>query len=221
MNDLDDNRLDILFEMLAESLKQEQNEKAYDVMFPKVFNKYFDIHNDEVNYEFYYSSMTTIIDEIRNRRKNGKITFRDYAICLLIDEIEWLAKRDKKPVDFLESIFALDFMYILSYGLYHDEKYEDKIIQGFKEILDTSKICQESYLSFCHQQTQDFFPKSFTSDSFYNIPIVMSVVDHLDDTIISKRVKKLLLDNTDVNYSDLPSINKKHIEWYIDDMYSD
>lgn len=40
MNDLDDNRLDILFEMLAESLKQEQNEKSYDVMFPKVFKKY-------------------------------------------------------------------------------------------------------------------------------------------------------------------------------------
>lgn len=221
MNDIDDNRLDVLFEMLEESLKQEQNEKSYDVMFPKVFKKYFDINNDEVNYEFYYSSMTTIIDEIRKRRKNGKISFRDYAKCLLIDDIEWLAKRDKKPVDFLESIFALDFMYILSYGLYHDEKYENEIIQGFKEILDTSKICQESYLSFCHQQTQDFFPKSFTSDSFYNIPIVMSVVDHLDDTIISKRVKKLLLDNTDVNYSDLPNINKKHIEWYIDDMYSD
>ncbi len=49
----------------------------------------------------------------------------------------------------------------------------------------------------------------------------MSVVDHLDDTIISKRVKKLLLDNTDENYSNLPSINKKQIEWYIDDMYSD
>lgn len=83
MNDLDDNRLDILFEMLAESLKQEQNEKSYDVMFPKVFKKYFDIHNDEVNYEFYYSSMTTIIDEIRNRRKNGKITFRDYDTTLV------------------------------------------------------------------------------------------------------------------------------------------
>ena len=221
MNDLEDNRLDVLFEMLAESLKQEQNEKSYDVMLPKVFKKYFDIHNDEINYDYYYNLMTSIIDEIRSRRKNGKISFRDYAKCLLISDIMWLAKRDGQPVDYLESIFALDFMYILSYGLYHDDKYEDKIIQGFKEILDTSKICQESYLSFCHQQTQDFFPKSFTSDSYYNIPIVMSVVDHLDDTIISKRVKKLLLDNTDINYSDLPSINKKQIEWYIDDVYSD
>ena len=60
MNDSEDNRLDVLFEMLAESLKQEQNEKSYDVMLPKVFKKYFDIHNDEINYDYYEASSTSV-----------------------------------------------------------------------------------------------------------------------------------------------------------------
>ncbi len=72
MNDYDDNRLGVLFEMLAEGLKQEQNEKSYDVMLPKVFKKYFDIHNDEINYDYYYNLMTSIIDEIRSQEKMGK-----------------------------------------------------------------------------------------------------------------------------------------------------
>lgn len=225
MNDYNEDALFELFANMAiQEEKERQRDKSYAIQFEKAYKNNFYVVSDEIDLPDYYDYMDyveSIIDTIRDQKEYGEDSFLDCCCAYMsqgtLIRAEIAHFSNKETEEALKDM-GMEFLALLSYYLYHrsdnDVEKENNVVLAFKEIVSANEVCSRHYLKIQQMYKNRELYISLPPSSYFNCPIIMSVLMEFNDPSIARKVKKILIENSDTDFRNLAKVNKEHIKEY-------